>query len=182
MSKDDNIRDLMRNFLIGEIFSCTISASFSRNRVYYNDSVTDNEKIEFKDSIKRWLDELVNKYNNRECISSENIIENINSFANDLSNKHGNILDGNRFRIGTAQKLINVYLKYLWVIREIDEPPLCPLDGVVLNKLDEVDNWTELDDLDRYKELIQIAQNKAKEEGFGSHIARWELKVWQNRL
>jgi hypothetical protein len=38
-------------------------------------------------------------------------------------------------RIGLAQKALNLYLKYLWCLGEIHEPPHCPLDSIVLGQV-----------------------------------------------
>jgi hypothetical protein len=41
----------------------------------------------------------------------------------------------NLFRVGTAQKALNLYLKYLWCLGEIKTPPHCPFDRGIIQML-----------------------------------------------
>ena len=82
-----------------------------------------------------------------------------------------------RIRIGTTQKVLNLYLKYLWVLNKIPEPPHCPFDGIIIDmmELNEPIRWTKFDDIDVYNKLI----NKVKDEKMT--VAEWELGKWNNR-
>jgi hypothetical protein len=48
-----------------------------------------------------------------DTVTKEDHIKNICMLANILTEKHYNILLNRRFRIGSAQKGLNLYLKYL---------------------------------------------------------------------
>ena len=44
-------------------------------------------------------------------------MRNIVALSEGLSEDHADILAGKRFRVGTAQKALNLYLKYLWCLQ-----------------------------------------------------------------
>ena len=87
-----------------------------------------------------------------------------------------------RFRIGRAQKALNLYLKYLWAFGWIPPPPHCPFDSVVLRELSLPKKhdipWTKMDDVDVYRAWIEAAKRKAKT--CGLCLPRWEVKTWNN--
>lgn len=41
----------------------------------------------------------------------------------------------NVFRIGSAQKALNLYRKYLWCLGYIPFPPHCPFDATIIDQL-----------------------------------------------
>jgi hypothetical protein len=85
---------------------------------------------------------------------------------------------GQRFRIGSAQKALNLYLKYLWCLGLIARPPHCPFDYRILAKLPTCNvKWTQLDSIVKYKEIVGEAEQLAK--GKRLSLADWELEEWQ---
>ena len=78
-----------------------------------------------------------------------------------------------RIRIGSAQKALNLFLKYLWCIGEAPEPPHCPFDFQIISKLPPAVrcNWTELDSIETYRALVAAAKTAAA----GQSLAEWEL-------
>ena len=92
--------------------------------------------------------------------------------------------ESDRFRIGIAQKALNLYLKNLWCLGEITTPPHCPLDRLIIDKLGlkwserSQYDWTKIDDIEKYKELISRCDHKARERGC-ENIAEWELEVYK---
>lgn len=88
-----------------------------------------------------------------------------------MSAGYGQVLVGERFRIGIAQKALNLYLKYPWCLGIISRPPHCPFDGNILAEVGVFDNWTQMDDPMRYREWVSAAERKA-----GEALAEWELK------
>ena len=93
------------------------------------------------------------------------------------------LLRKERFRIGIALKALNLYLKNLWCLGQITTPPHCPLDRLIIDKLGLKWNersqydWTKLDDIEKYKELISRCDEVARKEKY-RNIAEWELKVY----
>lgn len=96
---------------------------------------------------------------------------NIVDLSDAVSERFRSILRGGRFRVGTAQKVFNLYLKFLWCFGSIAEPPHCPLDRVVQKraKVTSVVNWTTIDDLDVYR----AAMNSLRRDDH--RLAVWEL-------
>ena len=79
-------------------------------------------------------------------------------------------------------KLLNLQLKYLWCAGMVKKPPHCPVDRIILEKtkLRGKCNWTEIDSIERYEEVIQVFTEQADSEGF-KHIADWELCNYSRR-
>lgn len=79
-------------------------------------------------------------------------------------------------RIGAAQKALNLYLKHLWCLGEIPEPPHCPIDAVVLGKVPVCDKvrWTLMKTIEEYRDVIEKAKKAAK----GVPLAQWELSLY----
>ena len=84
------------------------------------------------------------------------------------------ILDNHCLRFSRAQKMLNLYLKHLWVRGWIDTPPHCPFDRDILAKLDIKVAWTQMNNIDEYRQWVDAAGQVAENEGYAS-IAQWEL-------
>ena len=95
---------------------------------------------------------------------------------------------GGKFRIGTAQKALNLYLKYGWALGIIPEPPHCPIDSNVLAKIEKCPRsagcqicpnktWTTICTTHEYLHFAQKAREAAN--AHGQSLARWELEVWK---
>ena len=80
-------------------------------------------------------------------------------------------------RHDSAQKALNLYLKLLWCLGKVKEPPHCPFDSIVISKLGKKLNWTELDDIQPYKDLVNSARTLAGK----LSIAKWELEIYNSR-
>ncbi len=105
-------------------------------------------------------------------------IAKIEWLANHLSAQFTLILDGGRFRIGVAQKILNLYLKYRWTLGWNPEPFHCPFDSKVISKLtlNRPIAWTSFDSLEDYKALVDAAKRNASQQRLT--IAQWELELW----
>lgn len=114
-------------------------------------------------------------------VSDLDHVRNIETLANDLTDRFQSILYRERFRIGISQKLLNLYLKYQWVLGWIPEPPHCPFDANVIGKLQLANriNWTELDSSEDYLVLVTAARDLARQVGLS--IASWELREWSGQ-
>ena len=161
--------DDREKFIHDEILMLVILGTLGRNPTY-NGRATDAQKNEFRTDLKGRLDKLSKKYEQRSVNDIEHE-DNIRLLSDAMSNKFSSILKCNRFRIGSAQKALNLYLKYLWCLGKIDMPPHCPVDGIILRSLKCDDKWTELDCIEKYRHFIK----KAKEKAGSLPLARWEL-------
>lgn len=79
------------------------------------------------------------------------------------------------FRVSHAQKSLSVFLKHLWCMNRIVEPPACPVDRVVLQKVTHgpPGTWTRVDSLAEHRELFARIRSAAEAEG--RSVAQWEL-------
>ncbi len=166
----------MEQFLLDEIFSMTLLATVQRSTTYRKD-VDEKNKDDFRCALKNSLLSLSEQY--RKAVSEAAHCKNIETLANSLSTRHGNTLFENRFRIGSAQKALNLYLKYLWCLKSIETPPHCPIDSIVLEELRKKTGykstaWTRLDSIDEYKKIIRQVKAVAGE----LNPAEWELRLY----
>lgn len=119
-----------------------------------------------------------------------------------VTDEHGDNLAGGKLKFGRAQKLLNMYLKYLWCAGKMPEPPHCPFDDIIINrKLQERDDefwnsfggvehleaqpgheniwvWTQSDRLENYLVWLAAADEMAKRDNCKS-IAEWELFAFE---
>ncbi len=175
MLKKDKTR-----FISYELGLLTIKAALStRNKNYpvYESSVKADQRKEAKKIIRKTLTDLEKKY--KEIPSTNEHIQYIADTAEDLTNKIGKYLYNGRFRIGIAQKLINLHLKYLWCSGVIKEPPHSPIDGIIRDEVDLKYNWIISDDIEEYKEAIESLSKISKEEN--ETLAQWELRNFRRR-
>ena len=68
-------------------------------------------------------------------------------------------------------------MKLYWSIGKMAKPEICPLDRIVLHKGNKInENWTEINDIAKYKDLMSKVLAKHK------NIAEWELKFWNDYI
>jgi len=178
-----SIQELRNKFIDEEIWILTFGGAFQRAEIYKKDNLSDTkrEKIrtQFREEIKKYIrQEIAPQYKN--IIDENQHIENIEKFT-EWSKSFSEILNGGYLKLGISQKLINLYLKYLWSLNLIKTPPHCPFDRIIITKLGYYNppSWTKLDSIKQYKEFVQKAKEKAQKENLS--IAEWELKVFQRR-
>lgn len=160
-------------FLDKEFFMATFSAMAQRGHLY-SDDVPAQDKVHFRSTLRERLERLVTDY--QRTVKESTHIKSIENLSGDLSRDFGKILKDERFRIGSAQKALNLYLKYLWCAGRIVEPPHCPFDGLIIAKLKDYSGapWTQLVDIDDYRALVSEARVRAG----GLSIANWELRIY----
>ncbi len=161
------------SFLRDEFHGLTLQATVQRARIYAP-GVSEPSRVPFQAGLRRALDTLAKRYTT--SVDEQRHVENIARLADDLSTKHGSLLMAGRFRIGPAQKALNLFLKYLWCAGLVPTPPHCPFDRLVIQLFPPRDraNWTTLDSLDGYRGLVSAARRLA---GTRS-LAEWELVAY----
>lgn len=166
-----------RQFLHNELFRLTLEGAMQRSKVYAGNEqvIPELARKQFQRTLRNKLESLSALYAVSQTDDAH--IQNIQELADCISRAHSNILSGGRFRIGCAQKALNLFLKYLWCLGEIPTPPHCPFDGIIIGKLrlEQPINWTTLDSLTGYQTLVDAARSKA---GLRS-LAEWELNVFK---
>jgi len=162
-------------FLSDEFFSLTLMATVQRASVY-SPGLSDRATAGFQQALRGRLEQLESVY--RAPVSEDDHIGDIVALAEALSASHADILVGHRFRSGTAQKALNLYLEYRWCIGKIPTPPHCPFDGQIISRLPGCRgiSWTALDSEAHYRHLVAGAKAAAK----GVPLPVWELLTYNN--
>jgi hypothetical protein len=165
-----------RKVLIDEFFNLTLRATVQRARVY-SEGAAEPDKRGFRESLKKELQRLASAY--KSPVPEDQHERNIDELAETLSTGHERVLAKGRFRIGCAQKALNLYLKYLWCFGEIETPPQCPFDSRIIGQLPGFEDvkFTELDDPNEYRLLVEAAKEK---KGAQTSLADWELHTFDN--
>ena len=164
-----------KEFIYSQIIKMTFNAAFQRNPIYAD--ADDKAKKHIKGVIETKLRSIKPRY--EKCVSEKSHIHNIEYLSDDMSKLFGNYLIKGRFRIGTAQKTLNLFLKYLWCVKEIEMPPHCPIDAIIVKECPPVKNykWTKSDSISEYKKVICAAKSVAD----GQPLAIWELKMYNKK-
>lgn len=181
-----SIPEKKEQFLIDECLASSINAGLQTRNKLYPIYLSDNSKTidshplisEIQDSLKSYIKEFNNLTEDEHC----NYIE---LMSDKLSENHGDILFKKRFRIGISQKIINLFLKYMWSINKVKTPFHCPFDNIIKTELlshysySVLVNWTELDSMEMYNEYVKAAKKVADTSGL--KIAEWELLTWKKQ-
>jgi hypothetical protein len=152
----------------------------------FSKSANNQIKRDFKIKAKEWLVQFGNSYI-RAKISKITWCNKIQFLANLLTNEFKNDLIGKHLRIGISQKMISLYLKYLWLLGNEDKKPLfAVLDQKILNLARIKNNWTELDSIEEYARIIlkidkfaKSQKSKTGENYFDG--AEWEADKWKDK-
>lgn len=163
--------DQKTKYLLNRVEDITFRGALGRARTY-SDKATKDQKEDFRVALVRKLENLAPMY--KTPVSEDRHILNITNLSNNLSKSFGTTLHGGRFRIGSAQKALNLYLKLLWCLGIVDEPPHCPFDSIVAAKLRLTLKWTQLDDIEEYRSLVAETKKIVEPQS----IAQWELETF----
>lgn len=181
-----------RQEFIGDwVVQSVIRAAFSHNPTY-NEKTSPEDKGKLKDWVKEYLKTYSDSIkNNSSLLNFEKHFQTIENFAGEITDEFGKILFGKKFRIGTSQKIINLFLKYQWILENIKEqPPHCPFDGIIIRELikwlkghpdhinllcREWENWTKIEDISTYRKLVHTAKIAANLDS----LSNWELICYQ---
>lgn len=164
-----------QKFISNVIFSSTLAATVQRSSVYRKDA-PEQCRQKFREGLEQELKNLLEQYNNP--VSPAIHCENIEILAKNISAKHRDVLTDESFRIGLAQKALNLYLKFYWCLGRIPMPPHCPIDAIVLKNVPDCENvrWTKITQIADYKEVIRKAILKAGE----LPLSEWEMHIYNN--
>ncbi|HLV47315.1 hypothetical protein [Sphingobacterium wenxiniae] len=165
-------------FINSEIWILVFGGAFQRANVY-KENISENQRKEFREFLMGYVDsELLPQY--KTVVNEDAHIQNIESLIAH-ANQKAELLKENRLRFGVAQKIVNLFLKYHWCLGNIECPPHFPVDRIIQGKLKiPITAWTEMDDVEQYKEIINFAKEKASAEGLS--LAQWELQNFSRRF
>lgn len=158
-------------FLKTEIWMLTFGGSFQRNKVYA-EKVSEKQREVFRKELRSYFEkEILPAYNKavehyEHCAMIEKIVTD--------SSKYKSVLSIEKLSVGTAQKLLNLVLKYYWCLGWVPEPSHFPVDSRIQTCLPVKNrmSWTKITSLDEYQTIIHCAKEQLKE---GETLARWEL-------
>jgi len=174
-------RDDKRRFLSYELGHLTLKAALStRDDEYpvYNKDTMVFQRAKAKRVIRECLASIEAKYSEKAFSGNEHTAF-IAEVASDLSEKLSRYLREGRFRIGAAQKLVNAHLKYLWTAGFCQEPPHCPIDGIIRDHAGISYSWTRSDSIEEYSRAIEALKRIASRRG--RTLAQFELESFRRR-
>lgn len=176
--------DQQKAFIEEVLFSNALSAAFQRSTTYRKDEdFSSKQKDALRETLKSFLRSTVNDpLYVAGSVSDSQHRSKIIELADAVSSQHANLLEGEKFRIGSAQKILNLYLKFHWCMGKIAEPPHCPLDRIVIERLAKkyhTHKWTKLDSIGDYQLLIDALRELATRGGCS--IAQWELQAYETQ-
>jgi|GEM_PF-4467881 hypothetical protein len=138
----------------------TINASIQHNHIYSNQ----NGKDEFKECWKCWLIQLSERYNINAYTEKKYCeeIENLKNHLNDFTSEGHAVVNIN---IGTSQKSISLWLKYLWLSGDPNKKPFFPpIDSKVIRyaqlEIHPLPCWTRIGTIHEYLNIIHAMQEK----------------------
>jgi hypothetical protein len=172
-------KNMKETFLKNEIWSLTIAGAFQRAYVY-SSFATDQTKDKFKFALFNFIDTKSKEYFSE--VSEKVHLNNIQSVSA-FSEGYGDILKDGKLNFGVSQKLLNLYLKYLWCLNILQiPPPHFPVDRIIQGELKwkDTSSWTKMDNDTEYLKIIEYAKQVAAEKGFES-IADLELNLFSQR-
>lgn len=168
-------------FVYNELMLLAWEASVQRSNLYNPSFDTRKEtKGAFRKSLVDFFEKsLFGSYINP-CEENAHI-DNLERFAAFGTTAGSGLLGPDGYKLGVAQKFLNLMLKYLWCIGTISEPPHCPVDRIIIGRteLKGKMNWTEIKTTCEYIEAIGAIRKSANEAGLS--VAQWELKVFSRR-
>lgn len=163
-------------FIKNELFGMSWNASVQHNKVYL-ENIDTKSKSAFQFFIQKYIENnIISKYENE--ISENKHITIIKNLIDMIEESYSHILYNGKYKVGTAQKLLNLLLKYYWCIGLIGKPPHCPIDRIILLEVGIRDiNWTEIYSIEEYKNTIRNIKEKIGEKS----LSDWELEIWKRR-
>lgn len=174
------ISSFQKNFVINELMVLAWAASVQRADVYKAaPNPADSQVLKFRKGVFNFIQDLIPQYVNG-C-DEQTHIENLQALVDHATAMGSPILAGKVYRIGVAQKLLNLVLKYIWCSGFIAKPPHCPVDRIVL-KMGEASTdicWTQMRSMDEY--LLAIRELRRRADAELQLLADWELTHYRRR-
>lgn len=188
------MKDHKKEFLENEAWMLSVGAAFQHISVYSKEKETKGRK-ELREKLKVLVQKIVHEEYGR-LVSERQHLDNIERIKTESSTWKEKELSF-KFSIGVAQKLLNLYLKYLWCLDLLKEndPPHFPVDSIIIKELSKEGKtiqmkplalgkpWSQFENKDIYLEVINYA--KALKEKHptlkNKSLAAIELELYKRR-
>lgn len=174
-----SLQSIKKSIIHGIIVRGTLDGTLPRNRIYKK-KITTAQRKAFRRYLSHQLERLFQEILGKKTYTDEDHYRAIFRFANKIS-RHKTFrtyLVQNRLRVGTAQKLINLYWKMNWLLKPGIKAPLhCPFDRIIIQELGSAVHdirWTLSDNMDDYKRLVAAARQRSGK----MSMAEWELDTY----
>jgi hypothetical protein len=183
---------MKKTFLNNEIWILTFGGAFQRANVY-SENYPEKIRTAFRKALRKEVEKLVLENYQVEVLEEDHIlnIKSIVAFSEKLKVENATI----PINFGVAQKMLNLYLKYLWCLEELKyAPPHFPVDRVIqieLNKVarkhneetQNIEPWTQFNDASKYLSVINFAKRvRDKVEAYKYFsLAELELTLFDRR-
>jgi hypothetical protein len=186
------LKESQDSFIHNEIWILTFAGAFQRANIY-NNTAPELQRGQFKTKTRAYIVDVVLDGYKAGNISDEQHIDNIKSISAYSSNFSEIFVKG-KINFGIAQKMLNLYLKYMWSLGNIQEPPHFPVDRIIQIRLIEqakqlgitpikIEAWTQFNDEKHYLKVISSARELiSKNEKLAKHsLAELELLLFDRR-
>ncbi|SEG43240.1 hypothetical protein [Algoriphagus boritolerans] len=170
------INQEQKEFLKLQLWKSTMRASISRAGEIYTPGTTAKKKSRFRVELLSFVTEMIRDHYETKTSDDQTHLENISKLK-DFASGFGFVM----LRFGHAQKILNLFLKYLWCLGYVQEPPHFPVDRLIQKRLriQNFSNWTNEMEKEGYMKVIEEAKIVAKRENFRS-IAALELSFYND--
>lgn len=190
---EDQIKSAKEKFLtryntshsIEKAKSLAIRAAVQHNSLYHeNTSIKD--KSEVRDAWGKKLMKLSEKYSNK--ITTQDYYLDISELK-DYMNKNFGVFFKNEphlkygydpgFRISHSQKSLSVFLKHLWCMELIANPPQCPVDRIILTHIGQKSknaSWGYINTIEEHHSKIRLLEEFIKPTT--TSLSIWELLIF----
>jgi hypothetical protein len=167
--------NMKQQFLINQFWANSIGAALQHSKAYIA-GTSDLDHRRFRDLMKAKVERISAQYKN-DSVSELKHINNIQAIV-DSSREFAIILNNGQITFGIAQKILNLYLKFLWCAGIISEPPHCPLDSLILKRI----NWRGVGFTAMSHEDYKRAIQALKEIIGKKSLAQWELEIYNELI
>lgn len=165
--------------------SVAINVSVSRNPTY-SKNISASDKRYIREYWKSLLTDFYEKHKQGN-VSKKEFFSYVDYIKQSMNSKFPDKFKCNTkgydkmFRLAHAQKSLSVFLKHLWCMGKMKEPPFCPIDGIILHDVLKKEGiWTKLNDDETYKQYIDYVVNAANNSNMS--VAEWEYNNWNKAV
>ena len=183
--------NMKSKFIINELWVLSVAGAFQRANIYAP-GITENSKKEFKNDLKNYLEQLVSDQYFKE-VEEDIHIKNIHALSI-YTTKFSSLLKNGKINFGVSQKILNLFLKYIWCLKLIPTPPHFPVDRIIQIELNKkaaanglpsrkIKSWTQFKDDSDYLDIIKFVKTlQIKDKNYiNMSLAEMELALFNRK-